>query len=162
MQDLSDTNLELVIAELHYDLNLLYELPYTNSRYLILNHLRERMFLLESMIKSRNQYQTIQFIKPPDQTKDTPIEELQSQLMPMVTDNLARFTVQELAGYDGKNGNLAYVAVNGTVYDVTNAASWAAATHFGLQAGKDLTKEFAICHGGQPILGKLKVVGKLV
>ena len=71
------------------------------------------------------------------------------------------FTPAELARYDGKDGNPAYVAVNGTVYDVTNNAAWAAATHFGLIAGRDLTNEFASCHAGQPILSSLKVVGKM-
>jgi len=71
------------------------------------------------------------------------------------------FTLEELAKYNGKNGNPAYAAVNGTVYDVTNNATWAAATHFGLSAGNDLTNAFASCHAGQPVLNKLKVVGKL-
>ena len=72
------------------------------------------------------------------------------------------FTLQELSRYDGKNGNPAYVSVDGTIYDVTDNAAWAAATHFGLQAGRDLTSEFLSCHGGQPILSNLKVVGRLV
>lgn len=76
--------------------------------------------------------------------------------------NIGRtFTVAELAGYNGRDGNPAYVAVNGSVYDVTNNAGWAAATHFGLTAGRDLTSEFASCHAGQPILSRLKVVGKI-
>jgi membrane-associated progesterone receptor component len=69
--------------------------------------------------------------------------------------------LQELSKFNGKDGNPAYVAVNGIVYDVTNNVAWAAATHFGLTAGKDLTSEFVSCHGDQPILSKLKVVGKL-
>ncbi|MGE5628797.1 MAG: cytochrome b5 domain-containing protein, partial [Solirubrobacterales bacterium] len=75
--------------------------------------------------------------------------------------NQTTFSFQELARNNGKDGNPAYVAVNGMVYDVTNNAAWAAATHFGMTAGKDLTSEFASCHAGQPILNKLKIVGKL-
>jgi len=75
--------------------------------------------------------------------------------------NERNFTLQELAKFNGKDGNPAYVAVNGIIYDVTNNAAWAAASHFGLVAGKDLTSEFASCHAGQSILNELKVVGKL-
>ena len=67
----------------------------------------------------------------------------------------------ELSKYDGKNGNPAYVAVNGIVYDVTNNATWAAASHFGLSAGRDLTGAHASCHANQDVLSKLKVVGRL-
>lgn len=72
------------------------------------------------------------------------------------------FTLAELSRYNGKNGNPAYVAVNGIVYDVTNNGAWAAATHFGLAAGRDVTREFASCHSGQPILSRIKAVGKIV
>lgn len=71
------------------------------------------------------------------------------------------FTETELSRYNGKDGNPAYVAVNGIVYDVTNNAAWGGATHFGLAAGTDVTSQFASCHAGQPILSKLKVVGKM-
>lgn len=71
------------------------------------------------------------------------------------------FTPAELSKYNGKNGNPAYVAVNGVVYDVTSNAAWGGATHFGLTAGTDVTSQFASCHAGQPILSKLKVVGKM-
>lgn len=70
------------------------------------------------------------------------------------------FTQADLAQYDGKSGNPAYVAVNGVVYDVTNNAAWAAATHFGLSAGNDLTSQFS-CHAGQQILQNLIIVGNL-
>ena len=75
------------------------------------------------------------------------------------TDRL--FTSDELSRYNGRNGNPAYVAVNGIVYDITNNAAWGGATHFGLAAGTDVTSQFASCHAGQPILSKLKVVGKM-
>lgn len=80
----------------------------------------------------------------------------------IVQQNQPTFTLEQLANYDGKNGNPAYVAVNSTVYDVTNNAAWAAATHFGLAAGKDLTADFASCHPGQEsILRSLPIVGRL-
>lgn len=73
------------------------------------------------------------------------------------------FTREQLAAYTGRNGNPAYVAVNGTVYDVTNNKAWSAASHFGLSAGKDLTAEFASCHEAQQwILATLRPVGRLV
>ena len=71
------------------------------------------------------------------------------------------FTISELSKYDGTSGNLAYIAVNGIIYDVTNNPAWAAATHFGLKAGKDVTAAFASCHANQKILSKLKPVGRL-
>lgn len=77
-------------------------------------------------------------------------------------DTMRTFTEAELSMYNGKDGNPAYVAVNGIVYDVTNNAAWGGATHFGLAAGTDVTSQFASCHAGQPILSKLKVVGKMV
>lgn len=77
-------------------------------------------------------------------------------------DTMRTFTEAELSKYNGRNGNPAYVAVNGVVYDVTNIAAWGGATHFGLVAGTDVTSQFASCHAGQPILSKLKVVGKMV
>lgn len=77
-------------------------------------------------------------------------------------DTMRTFTEDELSLYNGKDGNPAYIAVNGMVYDVTNTAAWGGATHFGLVAGNDVTSQFASCHAGQQILSKLKVVGKVV
>jgi membrane-associated progesterone receptor component len=162
VQDFSDKNLDRVVAEINYDINLLYVIPCVYTRNLILNHLRDRMFLLESVMKAINQPVYLQPQALPLQPKVTPIVEPPAPLQPTVPGNQTTFTLQELSRFDGKDGNPAYVAVNGIVYDITNNAAWAAATHFGLTAGKDLTNEFASCHAGQPILNKLKVVGKLV
>lgn len=76
--------------------------------------------------------------------------------------NRLDYTQEQLAQFNGKGGKPAYVVVDGVIYDVTDNAAWAAATHFGLTAGKDLTGAFASCHGGQAILNKLKAVGRLL
>lgn len=78
------------------------------------------------------------------------------------TDSIQRiFTLQELVKFNGKNGNPAYIAVDGVVYDVTFEATWAAGKHFGLEAGNDLSNEFKKCHEDQAILSKLKKIGVL-
>lgn len=72
------------------------------------------------------------------------------------------FTLEELATYDGAGGRDAYLAVNGTVYDISKEATWGGGTHFGLYAGKDLSEEFIACHrGALGILNKLPKVGIL-
>ena len=73
------------------------------------------------------------------------------------------FTVAELSEFDGSNGKPAYVAVNGTVYDVSDKAAWAGGAHFaGLRAGNDLSGQFASCHRGmEAMLEQLPVVGSL-
>lgn len=162
VQDFSAKNLDQIMAEINYDINLLYVIPCVYTRNLILNHLKDRIFLLEFIIKAINQPADLQPQPLPFQPKVPPIVEPSAPQQPTLPGNQTTFTLQELSKYDGKGGNPAYVAVNGIVYDVTNNAAWAAATHFGLTAGKDLTSEFASCHRGQPILSKLKVVGKLV
>jgi len=70
------------------------------------------------------------------------------------------FTKAELKKYDGKNGNPAYVAVNGIVYDVTNARGWNGGQHHGYQAGVDLSKEITKAPHGTSVLKNLPVVGK--
>ncbi len=162
VQDFSNKNLDRIMAEINYDINLLYVIPCIYTRNLILNHLRERIFMLEVSMEAMNRPVPLQAYPLPLQPGVTPIADPPVLQQPTTSGNQATFTLQELSKYDGKGGNPAYVAVNGTVYDVTNNATWAAATHFGLTAGKDLTNEFASCHAGQQILSKLKVVGKLV
>lgn len=161
VQDFSGTNLDRIIAEINYDINLLYVIPCVYTRNLILNHLRDRIFILESVIKAIDQSVYLQPQPLPFHPGVPPIEP-PTPLEPTTPGSQATFTLQELSKFDGKDSNPAYVAVNGIVYDVTNNAAWAAATHFGLTAGKDLTNEFASCHASQPILSNLRVVGKLV
>lgn len=73
------------------------------------------------------------------------------------------FTLEELNKYDGSNGRPAYVAVNGTVYDVSYEATWGGGgTHFGLYSGKDLSSEFRGCHKDvMEILNTLPKIGTI-
>ena len=90
----------------------------------------------------------------PPQNGTPPQEETETQ--PQV------FTLEQLAQYNGKDGNPAYVAVNGVVYNVTNNPLWAGGNHFfGLTAGRNLTSEFQMCHPGAMVLSVLPIVGTL-
>lgn len=73
------------------------------------------------------------------------------------------FTLEELATFDGKNGQPAYVAVDGIVYDVTNVPEWAGGEHMGgITAGQDLTEEIKdISPHGLRVLEDLPIVGRL-
>jgi predicted heme/steroid binding protein len=60
---------------------------------------------------------------------------------------MKEFTIDELAGFNGKDGQPAYVAYEGAVYDVTESAMWGDGDHEGMHfAGADLTVE----HGDAP------------
>ena len=65
------------------------------------------------------------------------------------------FTLKELAKYNGKNGNRAYVAIRGKVYDVTDSALWPGGEHQSShQAGHDLTAELDLApHGPKTSTG---------
>lgn len=54
--------------------------------------------------------------------------------------DLPIFNAEELAKYNGKDGNRAYVAYEGKVYDVTDIPAWKGGVHQNrLEAGKDYT-----------------------
>lgn len=54
---------------------------------------------------------------------------------------MKEFTAEELAKFDGKNGQPVYVAYEGVVYDVTESSMWAEGEHEGVHfAGSDLTE----------------------
>jgi len=71
-------------------------------------------------------------------------------------------TLKELSKYDGQNGNPAYVAVNGVIYDVSNAKNWENGIHkSGVKAGLDQTNMIGQSPHGDSVLQKLPVIGKL-
>jgi len=76
---------------------------------------------------------------------------------------LRQFTLLELSAYDGDEGGLAYVAVSGIVYDVTNADNWENGWHNDMHlAGTDATAVFATSPHSQALLDTLPIVGTLV
>ena len=73
------------------------------------------------------------------------------------------FTREELAKFNGQNGQPAYVAISGTVYDVSNKDAWKGGKHNGNEAGQDLTDVlYNESPHGDKVLKDLPVVGKLV
>lgn len=76
-------------------------------------------------------------------------------------EELREFTLEELAQYNGKDGNPAYVAVNGKVYDVTDVPAWRGGSHQSVSAGVDATEFITKSPHGTSVLNGLKIVGKL-
>lgn len=71
------------------------------------------------------------------------------------------FTLEELKQFNGQNGQPAYVAVNGVVYDVSNVGPWAGGKHHGNTAGGDMSEAITHSPHGKAVLAKLPVVGEL-
>ena len=76
---------------------------------------------------------------------------------------LLELTLAELKQFDGKGGRKAYIAVGGTIYDVTGNLNWFRGNHNGFEAGQDLTSAMdnQSPHGrsklvGLPIVGRIK------
>jgi predicted heme/steroid binding protein len=76
-------------------------------------------------------------------------------------DELRVFTLTELAQYNGQNGNKAYIAVDGKVYDVTSIGAWNGGTHNGIVAGTDASAFIGTAPHGRSVLEGLTIVGEL-
>lgn len=85
--------------------------------------------------------------------KDTPPETINS--------SNKTFTLEELKKYNGQNGNPAYIAVDGTVYDVTNVKQWKNGNHQGYIAGEDLSDAINSSPHGKDVLINIPIVGKM-
>jgi pyruvate ferredoxin oxidoreductase beta subunit len=75
---------------------------------------------------------------------------------------LKAFTLAELAAFDGREGQPAYVAYKGKVYDVTGSSLWEEGEHqMEHRAGRDLTQQIENAPHSEDVLGSFKVVGEL-
>jgi predicted heme/steroid binding protein len=76
---------------------------------------------------------------------------------------MRRFTREELSLYDGRDGSPAYVACEGTVYDVTPSFLWQKGRHqVRHMAGTDLTAELDTAPHGMELLERFPIVGVLI
>lgn len=107
--------------------------------------------------KTSNLKITLDTNKIEDQNKDSPeylvdVKETESKSEEKI------FTLSELSKYNGKNGNKAYVAVDGIVYDLSTI--FENGIHFEHFAGEELTNAFYKKHVKSEII-KYPVVGVL-
>lgn len=76
---------------------------------------------------------------------------------------MRKFTQEELAKYDGRNGRPAYIGYKGKVYDVSESFLWKDGIHQVLhKAGMDLTNALKHAPHGEDVIKKFPVVGILV
>jgi predicted heme/steroid binding protein len=75
---------------------------------------------------------------------------------------MKEFTEEELAQCNGRNGNPAYIAYKGKVYDVSASFLWKEGAHQVLHnAGVDLTDALEQAPHGRDVLEEFPVVGTL-
>ena len=71
--------------------------------------------------------------------------------------------LEELSKYNGKDGNPAYVAIDGVIYDVTKSKYWKNGEHMNrATAGNDLSEVIKQAPHSKDKLKKFPVIGNLV
>ena len=104
-------------------------------------------------------------------TTDVPVTEAPAAAVsgtdaPLATELSAasglELTLEELKAFNGKNGARAYVAVDGIIYDMTDALPWKNGDHNGFEAGNDLSEAIKnVSPHGISKLANVKPVGIL-
>lgn len=96
-------------------------------------------------------------------TPSTTVEPKPNDNTDVVESEILELTIEELAQYDGKNGNKAYVAIDGDIYDVSGNRKWLNGEHEkGMTAGKDLSEFISSAPHGKDILKEFTIIGKIV
>jgi predicted heme/steroid binding protein len=73
---------------------------------------------------------------------------------------MRRFTKEELARYNGKDGTPAYIAYKGKVYDVSQSFLWQGGRHLVLHAaGADLTSSLDQAPHSADLLERVRFIG---
>jgi len=75
---------------------------------------------------------------------------------------MQKFTKEELARYNGKDGAPAFIAYQGKVYDVSRSFLWQKGRHQVLHhAGADLTDDLDQAPHGADLLERVPVIGRV-
>jgi predicted heme/steroid binding protein/uncharacterized membrane protein len=75
---------------------------------------------------------------------------------------MKEFNLEELAQYNGENGNPIYIAHQGKVYDVTNSKLWKGGAHMKRhRSGEDLTTDLQAAPHNADVLERYPQVGVL-
>jgi predicted heme/steroid binding protein len=75
---------------------------------------------------------------------------------------MKRFSKEELARYNGKNGAPAYIAYKGKIYDASNSFQWRNGRHQVIHnVGEDLTDSLEQAPHGVEMLERLPMIGIL-
>jgi predicted heme/steroid binding protein len=74
----------------------------------------------------------------------------------------ATFSMEEIVLFDGKDGRPAYIVVDGVVYDVSSVRQWNMGSHYGFEAGADVTEALqqSAPHGAN-MLNQAEIVGTI-
>jgi predicted heme/steroid binding protein len=71
------------------------------------------------------------------------------------------FTMKELSAYNGVGDNHAYIAVNGTVYDITGERALNQIVAAGFKPGTDLSEQFNSGKLSKQLLNNIRIIGVL-
>ena len=75
---------------------------------------------------------------------------------------MKEFTSEELSSFNGKGGNLVYIAFEGKIYDVSKSPLWSSGSHMKRHpSGKDITGEISAAPHGPEVLERYPQVGIL-
>ena len=96
-----------------------------------------------------DRYYTKEKTTTPTATPAKTVEAQNSAVLPNSTQTETVFTTSTLAKFNGQNGQKAYVAVEGVVYDVSSV--FVDGGHFTHIAGQELTVQFFSRHGASAI-----------
>lgn len=80
----------------------------------------------------------------------------------MANSKYKKFTLDELAKYNGKDGSPSYIAYKGKLYDVTGNFLWRNGKHQVLhQAGQDLTEALDEAPHGDDLMKKIPIIAEI-